>query len=71
MDPQLNGKLALVSGSTACIGYAMASTLAQEGAAVTVNSVLPGPTKSRGAGDFVEDMAQSVARASSRSRPSS
>jgi NAD(P)-dependent dehydrogenase (short-subunit alcohol dehydrogenase family) len=32
MDLQLKGKLALVSGSTAGIGYAIASTLAQEGA---------------------------------------
>ncbi|OYT99949.1 MAG: oxidoreductase [Burkholderiales bacterium PBB1] len=37
MDLQLNGKLALVSGSTAGIGYAIALTLAQEGAAVIVN----------------------------------
>ena len=33
MDLQLKGKLALVSGSTAGIGYAIAHTLAQEGAA--------------------------------------
>lgn len=37
MDLQLKGKLALVSGSTAGIGYAIASTLAQEGASVIVN----------------------------------
>ncbi len=37
MDLQLNGKLALVSGSTAGIGYAIARTLAQEGATVIVN----------------------------------
>ncbi|HEY4081486.1 MAG TPA: SDR family oxidoreductase [Burkholderiaceae bacterium] len=37
MDLQLNGKLALVSGSTAGIGYAIARTLAQEGASVIVN----------------------------------
>lgn len=37
MDLQLKGKLALVSGSTAGIGYAIACTLAQEGAAVIVN----------------------------------
>jgi len=37
MDLQLNGKLALVSGSTAGIGYAIAHTLAQEGATVIVN----------------------------------
>ena len=37
MDLQLKGKLALVSGSTAGIGFAIASTLAQEGARVIVN----------------------------------
>ena len=37
MDLQLDGKLALVSGSTAGIGYAIARTLAQEGARVIVN----------------------------------
>ena len=37
MDLQLKGKLSLVSGSTAGIGYAIAHTLAQEGAAVIVN----------------------------------
>jgi NAD(P)-dependent dehydrogenase (short-subunit alcohol dehydrogenase family) len=37
MDLQLNGKLALVSGSTAGIGYAIAETLAAEGARVIVN----------------------------------
>jgi NAD(P)-dependent dehydrogenase (short-subunit alcohol dehydrogenase family) len=37
MDLQLEGKLALVSGSTAGIGYAIAHTLAQEGVAVIIN----------------------------------
>ncbi len=37
MDLQLNGKRALVSGSTAGIGYAIAEALAKEGAAVIVN----------------------------------
>ena len=37
MELQLNGKLALVSGSTAGIGYAIALTLAREGASVIVN----------------------------------
>jgi len=37
MDLQLDGKLALVSGSTAGIGYAIAEALANEGARVIVN----------------------------------
>jgi NAD(P)-dependent dehydrogenase (short-subunit alcohol dehydrogenase family) len=37
MDLQLNDKLALVSGSTAGIGFAIARTLAAEGAHVIVN----------------------------------
>lgn len=37
MNLQLSGKLALVSGSTAGIGYAIAHTLAEEGATVIVN----------------------------------
>ncbi len=37
MDLQLSGKTALVSGSTAGIGYAIAAALAREGAHVVVN----------------------------------
>jgi NAD(P)-dependent dehydrogenase (short-subunit alcohol dehydrogenase family) len=37
MDLSLNGKLALVSGSTAGIGLAIATALAQEGARVIIN----------------------------------
>jgi NAD(P)-dependent dehydrogenase (short-subunit alcohol dehydrogenase family) len=37
MDLQLNGRQALVSGSTAGIGYAIAEALAREGARVIVN----------------------------------
>jgi NAD(P)-dependent dehydrogenase (short-subunit alcohol dehydrogenase family) len=37
MDLQLKGKLALVSGSTAGIGYAIAVALAREGARVIIN----------------------------------
>ncbi|WP_229206829.1 SDR family NAD(P)-dependent oxidoreductase [Dyadobacter crusticola] len=37
MDLQLNGKTAFVSGSTQGIGYAIASSLAKEGASVIIN----------------------------------
>jgi NAD(P)-dependent dehydrogenase (short-subunit alcohol dehydrogenase family) len=37
MDLQLHGKIALVTGSTAGIGFAIASLLAKEGATVVVN----------------------------------
>lgn len=37
MDLEINGKLALVSGSTAGIGHAIATRLAREGARVIVN----------------------------------
>ncbi len=37
MDLQLSGKTALVSGSTAGIGYAIAAALAREGARVVIN----------------------------------
>ena len=43
MDLQLEGKRALITGSTAGIGYAIAESLVQEGAAVIVN----GRTKQR------------------------
>jgi NAD(P)-dependent dehydrogenase (short-subunit alcohol dehydrogenase family) len=39
------------------VSRGLAESLA--GTGITVNSVLPGPTKSRGVGDFVEDMAKS------------
>ncbi|HEV7606607.1 MAG TPA: SDR family oxidoreductase [Steroidobacteraceae bacterium] len=41
MDLNLTGKLAFVSGSTAGIGYAIAETLAAEGARVIVNGRTP------------------------------
>lgn len=37
MDPKLTGKLALVSGSTAGIGFAIVTPLAAEGARVIIN----------------------------------
>ena len=45
MDLQLVGKTALVSGSTAGIGFAIASGLAQEGATVYVNGRAEGRVK--------------------------
>src|ERR1700749_4063118 len=41
MDLQIDGKLALVSGSTAGIGFAIAKSLASEGAHVIVNGRTP------------------------------
>jgi NAD(P)-dependent dehydrogenase (short-subunit alcohol dehydrogenase family) len=41
MDLQLTGKIALVSGSTAGIGHAIATSLAREGARVIVNGRTP------------------------------
>ncbi|MFZ4535163.1 SDR family NAD(P)-dependent oxidoreductase [Propionivibrio sp.] len=41
MDLQLSGKRALVTGSTAGIGFAIATELAREGVAVTVNGRSP------------------------------
>ena len=38
MDLQLNGKKALVTGSTAGIGFAIAHTLAREGASVVITA---------------------------------
>jgi NAD(P)-dependent dehydrogenase (short-subunit alcohol dehydrogenase family) len=57
MDLQLDGKLALVSGSTAGIGYAIAESLANEGAHVIVN----GRTASR-VGDAVEKLQKAGVR---------
>jgi NAD(P)-dependent dehydrogenase (short-subunit alcohol dehydrogenase family) len=41
MDLGLKGKIALVTGSTAGIGFAIAKALAQEGASVYVNDTDP------------------------------
>jgi NAD(P)-dependent dehydrogenase (short-subunit alcohol dehydrogenase family) len=51
-------------GMTKTAQLAVSRGLAESvaGTGITVNSVLPGPTKSRGVGDFVEDMARSAAK---------
>ena len=51
-------------GMTKAAQIAVARGIAETvaGSGITVNSVLPGPTKSRGVGDFVEGMARSSAK---------
>ncbi|QKJ32077.1 SDR family oxidoreductase [Mucilaginibacter mali] len=48
-------------GMTKTAQLSVARGLAEltKGTGVTVNSILPGPTKSRGVGDFIEDLARS------------
>lgn len=46
MDLGLKGKLAVVSGSTAGIGFAIANTLAREGARIVINGRTPERVKS-------------------------
>ena len=45
MDLKLKGKTALVTGSTAGIGYGIAKKLAEEGAHVIINGRKEGPLK--------------------------
>ncbi len=47
MDLELNGKRALVTGSTAGIGAAIAAGLAREGARVIVNGRSPARSRKR------------------------
>jgi NAD(P)-dependent dehydrogenase (short-subunit alcohol dehydrogenase family) len=53
-------------GMTKTAQIAIARGLAEitAGTGITVNSVLPGPTKSRGVGDFVEELAQQEGKSS-------
>lgn len=55
-------------GMTKTAQLAVSRGLAESvaGTGITVNSVLPGPTKSRGVGDFVEDMAKSSGKAAAQ-----
>jgi NAD(P)-dependent dehydrogenase (short-subunit alcohol dehydrogenase family) len=48
---------------TAQIGLARGLAEAVAGTGITVNSVLPGPTKSRGVVDFVGELTQAAAKA--------
>src|SRR5438445_46844 len=57
MDLHLKDKRALVSGSTAGIGLAIATALAREGAAVVVNGRQP-PRVAEGVGQFMQDLAR-------------
>ena len=66
MDLQLNDKLAVVSGSTAGIGYAIAEALAKEGARVVVNGRTPSAVNAavaqigHGAVGFAGDLSSSA-----------
>ncbi len=56
----LSGKRAIVTGSSAGIGFAIARGLAESvaGSGVTVNSVLPGPTRSEGVLELMHKLAK-------------
>jgi NAD(P)-dependent dehydrogenase (short-subunit alcohol dehydrogenase family) len=55
MDLHLKARLALVSGSTAGIGYAIAAALAREGAQVIVNGRTQGRCRFCSGGDQLWD----------------
>jgi NAD(P)-dependent dehydrogenase (short-subunit alcohol dehydrogenase family) len=55
MDLHLKDRLALVSGSTAGIGYAIAAALAREGAQVIVNGRTQGRCRFCSGGDQLWD----------------
>ena len=58
------GRIIFISSESAVqipaemIHYGMTKTAQLAGTGITVNSILPGPTKSRGVGDFVEALAK-------------
>src|ERR1041384_3220765 len=60
-------------GMTKAAQIAVARGIAETvaGTGITVNSVLPGPTRSRGVGDFVEQLAREQGKPASRGRRSS
>lgn len=61
MDFELSGKTALITGSTAGIGFAIAAELAREGARVVINGRSP-----QGVADAVERLARQVGAADVR-----
>ena len=55
-------------GVTKAAQIAVARGLAESlaGTGITVNSILPGPTRSRGVGDFVDALAKAEGKSTSR-----
>ena len=70
MDLQLKGKRALVTGSTAGIGFAIARALAHEGAAVIVNGRTQAAVdRTRGEGSAAASTGSPATSAPRTSRP--